>query len=169
MASDKIPTRERRPSVGAPIVDIQGSVGPAGISRPKHKRTLTGFGASEIKNVEGMCFVCFCYSAIPIPLLLAPFCFLLAQLRGGWSWAKLPSLPRAPPTAPHHQCGVWFRQGCPPVCLLHHPRQTVRQEKKQGGEHNQKPTTKKTHNNMTLTKPPTCSQPPSPNPNARPG
>ncbi|KAI0429869.1 glycosyltransferase family 35 protein [Xylaria sp. FL1042] len=47
-----IPTRERRPSMGAPIVDILGSVGPAGISRPKHKRTVTGFGAGEIKNVE---------------------------------------------------------------------------------------------------------------------
>ncbi|KAM7214333.1 family 35 putative glycosyltransferase [Rhypophila decipiens] len=50
--SSSIPIRERRPSVGAPIVDIQGSVGPAGISRPKHKRTFTGFGAGEIKNVE---------------------------------------------------------------------------------------------------------------------
>ncbi|KAJ0348755.1 hypothetical protein COL154_007152 [Colletotrichum chrysophilum] len=47
-----LPTRERRPSMGAPIVDIQGSVGPAGISRPKHKRTFTGFGAGEIKSVE---------------------------------------------------------------------------------------------------------------------
>lgn len=55
MATDRIPLRlrERRPSSGAPIVDIQGSVGPAGISRPKHKRTFTGFGAGEIKNVEG--------------------------------------------------------------------------------------------------------------------
>jgi hypothetical protein len=35
-------------------VDIQGSVGPAGISRPKHKRTFTGFGAGEIKSVEGI-------------------------------------------------------------------------------------------------------------------
>ncbi|KAB5577741.1 glycogen phosphorylase [Coniochaeta sp. 2T2.1] len=43
---------ERRPSMGAPIVDIQGSVSPAGISRPKHKRTFTGFGATEIKSVE---------------------------------------------------------------------------------------------------------------------
>ncbi|KAL2121526.1 hypothetical protein VTJ04DRAFT_5553 [Mycothermus thermophilus] len=51
-ADHPIPLRERRPSVGAPIVDIQGSVFPAGISRPKHKRTLTGFGASEIKVVE---------------------------------------------------------------------------------------------------------------------
>ncbi|KAI0904309.1 hypothetical protein F4823DRAFT_218103 [Ustulina deusta] len=47
-----IPTRERRPSMGAPIVDIVGPVGPAGISRPKHKRTFTGFGAGEIKSVE---------------------------------------------------------------------------------------------------------------------
>ncbi|KAJ4415173.1 Non-essential glycogen phosphorylase [Gnomoniopsis sp. IMI 355080] len=48
----RIPQRERRPSMGAPIVDIQGSVGPAGISRPKHKRTFTGFGAGDIKSVE---------------------------------------------------------------------------------------------------------------------
>jgi starch phosphorylase len=40
--------------MGAPIVDIRGSVGPAGISRPKHKRTYTGFGSQEIKHVEGM-------------------------------------------------------------------------------------------------------------------
>ena len=68
----RLPTRERRPSMGryscishetrpltdvrtpgAPIVDIVGSVGPAGISRPKHKRTYTGFGAGEVKSVEG--------------------------------------------------------------------------------------------------------------------
>jgi hypothetical protein len=55
MSSDKqLPIRERRPSVGAPVVDVHGSVVPAGISRPKHKRTLTGFGAGEIKHVEGM-------------------------------------------------------------------------------------------------------------------
>ncbi|KAI1415760.1 glycosyltransferase family 35 protein [Hypoxylon sp. FL1857] len=48
----RLPTRERRPSTAAPIVDIVGSVSPAGISRPKHKRTYTGFGASEIKSVE---------------------------------------------------------------------------------------------------------------------
>ena len=51
--TERIPTRQRRPSTGAPIVDIQGSVSPAGISRPKHKRTFTGFGATEIKSVEG--------------------------------------------------------------------------------------------------------------------
>lgn len=52
-APKRIPLRERRPSTGAPIVDIQGNVGPAGISRPKHKRTFTGFGAGDIKSVEG--------------------------------------------------------------------------------------------------------------------
>ncbi|KAJ2988664.1 hypothetical protein NUW58_g3856 [Xylaria curta] len=46
------PVRERRPSMTAPVIDIVGSVGPAGISRPKHKRTFTGFGPSEIKSVE---------------------------------------------------------------------------------------------------------------------
>ncbi|CAI7628525.1 unnamed protein product [Penicillium glandicola] len=50
--------RERRPSTGAPIADLQGPVGP-GFSRPKHKRTFTGFGPSEIKNVE---------ASIPEPL-----------------------------------------------------------------------------------------------------
>ncbi|RSL67791.1 Glycogen phosphorylase [Fusarium duplospermum] len=54
MASEqqRLPTRERRPSMGAPIVDIQGAVGPAGISRPKHTRTATGFGPGEIKSFE---------------------------------------------------------------------------------------------------------------------
>ena len=71
MASEKkeLPQRERRPSVGAPIVDIQGSVGPAGISRPKHKRTLTGFGASEIKTVEGEFWPFFflvCFAVVPL-------------------------------------------------------------------------------------------------------
>jgi len=45
--------RERRPSTSAPLVELQGSVGPAGMSRPKHKRTFTGFGAGDIKSVEG--------------------------------------------------------------------------------------------------------------------
>ncbi|KAL1883433.1 Non-essential glycogen phosphorylase [Paecilomyces lecythidis] len=49
---------ERRPSVGAPISDLQGPVGP-GFSRPKHRRTFTGFGPSEIKSVE---------ASIPEPL-----------------------------------------------------------------------------------------------------
>ncbi|KIH93061.1 starch phosphorylase [Sporothrix brasiliensis 5110] len=52
MSAQQLPTRERRPSASAPIVDIQGSVSPAGITRPKHKRTFTGFGAQEIKGVE---------------------------------------------------------------------------------------------------------------------
>ncbi|KAH8911386.1 glycosyl transferase [Coniochaeta sp. PMI_546] len=50
--AERFTLRERRPSMGAPLVDIQGSVSPAGISRPKHKRTFTGFGATEIKSVE---------------------------------------------------------------------------------------------------------------------
>eukprot|EP00918_Siedleckia_nematoides_P027728 GHVU01059686.1.p1 GENE.GHVU01059686.1~~GHVU01059686.1.p1 ORF type:complete len:912 (-),score=150.25 GHVU01059686.1:151-2814(-) len=44
--------RERRPSTSAPISDLKGPVGPAQMTRPKHKRTATGFGASEIKSVE---------------------------------------------------------------------------------------------------------------------
>jgi len=51
--SNTTASRERRPSTSAPISDLQGPIGPAGISRPKHKRTFTGFGAGEIKNVEG--------------------------------------------------------------------------------------------------------------------
>jgi hypothetical protein len=50
-------SRDRRPSMSAPISDLQGPVGP-GFSRPKHKRTATGFGPAEIKAVE---------SAIPEP------------------------------------------------------------------------------------------------------
>ena len=45
-------SRERRPSTSAPISDLQGPIGPASMSRPKHKRTATGFGPSEIKSVE---------------------------------------------------------------------------------------------------------------------
>ncbi|KAK5660508.1 hypothetical protein OQA88_13056 [Cercophora sp. LCS_1] len=52
MAEQGFPTRQRRPSTSAPIIDIQGLVGPEGISRPKHRRTFTGFGAGEIKSVE---------------------------------------------------------------------------------------------------------------------
>jgi glycogen phosphorylase len=44
-------SRDRRPSMSAPISDLQGPVGP-GFTRPKHKRTATGFGPSEIKAVE---------------------------------------------------------------------------------------------------------------------
>ncbi|KAF4126863.1 glycogen phosphorylase [Geosmithia morbida] len=62
----RIPVRERRPSLGAPIVDIQGAVSPEGMSRPKHRRTLTGLGASEIKSVVGR--VCPCtIASIPEP------------------------------------------------------------------------------------------------------
>jgi starch phosphorylase len=51
--TEEAPRRERRPSTSAPLTDLQGPVGP-GFSRPKHKRTFTGFGAGEIKHVEGM-------------------------------------------------------------------------------------------------------------------
>ncbi|MCJ1358562.1 MAG: Non-essential glycogen phosphorylase [Icmadophila ericetorum] len=44
-------TRERKPSTSAPISDLKGPVGPD-FTRPKHKRTFTGFSAGEIKNVE---------------------------------------------------------------------------------------------------------------------
>lgn len=78
--------------MGAPIVDIQGSVGPAGISRPKHKRTHTGFGAGEIKSLEGE-------SANPLHhgmghLGLVPSCHLELE-RGASSrelWATTPQL-----------------------------------------------------------------------------
>lgn len=42
--------RDRKPSMSAPVANL-AQVGP-GFSRPKHKRTVTGFGASEIKAVE---------------------------------------------------------------------------------------------------------------------
>ena len=51
MASNQSP-RERRRSMSAPLADLKGPVGPAGFTRPKHKRTVTGFGPGEIKNVE---------------------------------------------------------------------------------------------------------------------
>lgn len=44
-------TRERTPSMGAQTSQLQGPVGP-GFTRPKHKRTFTGFGAGDIKSVE---------------------------------------------------------------------------------------------------------------------
>ena len=50
--------RERKPSIGAPISELQRPVGP-GFSRPKHKRTYTGFAPAEIKNIE---------ASIPEPL-----------------------------------------------------------------------------------------------------
>ena len=45
-------TRERKPSSSAPISDIKGPIGPAEFTRPKHKRTVTGFGAGDLKTVE---------------------------------------------------------------------------------------------------------------------
>ncbi|KAI9684366.1 MAG: Non-essential glycogen phosphorylase [Trizodia sp. TS-e1964] len=51
MATATVTKRERRPSTSAPIHAFQGPVGP-GFSRPKHKRTFTGFGAQEISAVE---------------------------------------------------------------------------------------------------------------------
>jgi len=50
--SNSATPRERRPSSSGPITDFAGPVGPQGISRPKHKRTVTGFGPQEIKSVE---------------------------------------------------------------------------------------------------------------------
>lgn len=50
--------RERKPSVGAPVSELQGPIGP-GFSRPKHKRTYTGLAPAEIKSVE---------ASIPEPL-----------------------------------------------------------------------------------------------------
>ncbi|KAK4955549.1 Non-essential glycogen phosphorylase [Elasticomyces elasticus] len=44
--------RERKPSTSSPISDFTTAVGPAGMTRPKHKRTVTGFGPGEIKSVE---------------------------------------------------------------------------------------------------------------------
>ncbi|KAH7385424.1 glycogen phosphorylase-like protein [Phaeosphaeria sp. MPI-PUGE-AT-0046c] len=51
MAAAAPSPRERRPSTSAPIADLKGPVGP-NFTRPKHKRTVTGFGPSEIKSVE---------------------------------------------------------------------------------------------------------------------
>lgn len=50
-------SRERKPSIGVHVADLL-PVGP-GFSRPKHKRTFTGLGPSEIKAVE---------ASIPEPL-----------------------------------------------------------------------------------------------------
>ncbi|MCJ1448055.1 MAG: Non-essential glycogen phosphorylase [Stictis urceolatum] len=51
MAAATATKRERKMSSSAPISDLKGPVGPD-FSRPKHKRTVTGFGAGEITNVE---------------------------------------------------------------------------------------------------------------------
>jgi starch phosphorylase len=52
MATTSAPARERKPSTSAPLSDLAGPVGPANFTRPKHKRTVTGFGPGEIKSVE---------------------------------------------------------------------------------------------------------------------
>ncbi|KAG9685114.1 glycosyl transferase, partial [Aureobasidium melanogenum] len=52
MATTATTSRSRRPSTSAPVAELSGPIGPAGITRPKHKRTITGFGASDIKSVE---------------------------------------------------------------------------------------------------------------------
>lgn len=52
MAAAAPSPRERRPSTSAPLSDFKGPVGPEGFTRPKHKRTVTGFGPGEIKSVE---------------------------------------------------------------------------------------------------------------------
>lgn len=44
--------RQRRPSTNAPVAELQGPIGPQGMSRPKHKRTVTGLGPAEIKSAE---------------------------------------------------------------------------------------------------------------------
>lgn len=51
-AGNSAQPRERRPSTSAPLSDLKGPVGPEGFTRPKHKRTVTGFGPGEIKSVE---------------------------------------------------------------------------------------------------------------------
>lgn len=51
-AATQNPPRERKLSMSAPISSLmQGPVGPV-FTRPKHKRTFTGFGAGDIKSVE---------------------------------------------------------------------------------------------------------------------
>lgn len=65
--------RQRKLSTTAPITELKGPVGPE-FTRPKHKRTATGFGPQEIKSVE---------ASIPEPqrdaYVLAPSFFLLCQ------------------------------------------------------------------------------------------
>lgn len=45
-------TRQRTLSSSAPVSDLKGPVAPEGMTRPKHKRTVTGFGAHDIKSFE---------------------------------------------------------------------------------------------------------------------
>lgn len=49
-ATDRAP-RERKPSTSAPISTLTGPVGPD-FTRPKHRRTATGFGAADAKAIE---------------------------------------------------------------------------------------------------------------------
>ena len=51
-AAAAAPQRQRRPSTSAPFAEMQGTMGPPGISRPKHERTVPRFGATDIKSVE---------------------------------------------------------------------------------------------------------------------
>ena len=46
-----ISLRQRKPSVSGPLDHLAGPVGPD-FSKPKHRRTATGFGPAEIKAVE---------------------------------------------------------------------------------------------------------------------
>lgn len=52
MAETLVLPRQRRPSTNAPVAELQGPIGPAGMTRPKHKRTVTGLGPSDIKSAE---------------------------------------------------------------------------------------------------------------------
>ena len=112
MTTERIPVRERRPSVGAPIVNIQGSVGPAGITRPKHKRTFTGFGAGEIKSVEGMCEASF--------VQLGPRC---RDISGGLGVGFLVLFPSSRIMAGFHSVLIRSRS-LPDLCLMHPPINT---------------------------------------------
>ncbi|KAL1305323.1 hypothetical protein AAFC00_002223 [Neodothiora populina] len=43
--------RQRRPSTSAPVAEL-GPIGPEGMTRPKHKRTVTGLSPDDRKKVE---------------------------------------------------------------------------------------------------------------------
>lgn len=142
MTSEKnLPQRERRPSVGVPIVDIQGSVGPAGISRPKHKRTLTGFGASEIKTVEGAYFGC-----------ISGILSLLSKVGAACFGVVGEQVGEAPPELPLTTNAGFTKEA---ATIPAHNTQQTRKQNKTG------------HTALTTITP--LSQPPSPNPSARPG
>jgi len=63
--------------MSAPLSDLKGPVGPANFTRPKHKRTVTGFGPGDIKSVE---------ASIPEPQRAAwkKFVSSVASLRRRW-------------------------------------------------------------------------------------